>query len=252
MSDLQLRIHSSPASRGSPAQGLRAGLAGLLCGLALHAVAEPAPAVDEPYGLCGHLHNVGQYGPYDYRKDLDKLPIVLGAHFTPEVESLTRGRTSGTPGGDIDYTLRAIPNNPRALVAMVRLGEKEKTQQPAGAKYIVECYLERGIRFAPDDQIARMIYASFLIKANRFPEAAAQLGVAQQLDENNPFTQYNLGLLYFEMKDYDKALAQAQRSYAQGMRQPDLRDKLTAVGHWVEPAAESASSPASAASGAPP
>ena len=31
----------------------------------------------------------------------------MGAHFTPEVESLIRGHTTTTPGGDIDYTLRA-------------------------------------------------------------------------------------------------------------------------------------------------
>jgi hypothetical protein len=232
---------SSAADRGC----LRVGLAGLLCAAALHAGAAMA---EETSSVCGPLRSAGQYGPYDYRKDPDKLPIVLGAHFTPEVESLARGRTTTNPGGDIDYTLRAIPNNPRALVAMTRLGEKEKTQQPIGAKFIVECYFERAIRFAPDDQIVRMIYASFLIKNSRFPEAGVQLGAAAKLDEDNPFTQYNLGLLYFEMKDYGNALTQARLAYAQGLKQPELRDKLIAAGQWVEPAAEPASAPASAAS----
>jgi hypothetical protein len=68
---------------------------------------------------CGPLENA--YGPYDYRTDKAKLPIVLGAHFTPEVEALIRGATSTRPGHDIDYTLRAIPNNPRALYSMMQL-----------------------------------------------------------------------------------------------------------------------------------
>ena len=58
---------------------------------------------------CGPLAN--GYGPYDARKDPDKLPIVLGAHFTPQVEMLIKA-TTGYIGGDIDYTLRAIPNHP--------------------------------------------------------------------------------------------------------------------------------------------
>lgn len=80
-------------------------------------------------GACGPLTTA--YGPYDYRTDRDKLPIVLNNHFTAEVEALVRGKTSATPGGDIDFTLRAIPNNHRVLLAMMRLGEKEPPPNPA-------------------------------------------------------------------------------------------------------------------------
>lgn len=200
----------------------------------------PAFAQEGPSAACGALFAEGQYGPYDYRKDLDKLPIVLGAHFTPVVESLLRGTTGQRPGPDIDYTLRAIPNNPRALLAMMRLGEKEKTSQPSGSRYTVECWFERAIRFRPDDHVVRMIYTSFLTKNNRKPEAMQQLEMVLGSATDNPFTYFNVGLLYFDMDEPGKALIQAHKAMELGLTKTELRDKLQAVGKWTEPAEVSA------------
>lgn len=183
---------------------------------------------------CGTLYSQGQYGPYDYRTDRDKLPIVLGAHFTPEVEALIKGK-SGTLGGDIDYTLRAIPNNHRALIAMMRLGEKQKTPQPAGSHYSVECWFERAIRFRPDDSIVRMIYSTYLNKNGRQAEANSQLETATVYAKDNPFTHFNIGLHYFDMKNYDKALVEAHRAMALGWTRTELRDLLIGVGKWSDP-----------------
>ncbi|MET0518221.1 MAG: ABC transporter permease [Burkholderiaceae bacterium] len=224
-------------------------LAAALLAAGLTLLAGAARADEEP-SPCGPLRPPGQYGPYDNRKDLDKLSIVLGAHFLPYIEDLSRGNTSSTAGGDIDYTLRAIPNNPRALIAMMRLGEKEKKQQPQGARYTVECYFERAIRFAPDDLVVRMIYANFLINAGRNGEAAAQLDSVARNTTDNPFTHYNLGLIYFDLKDYDKSLHHAQIAYALGFQQPALRDKLQGAGRWVEPPADAASAALAAAADA--
>lgn len=195
----------------------------------------------ESGGACGPLRPPGQFGPFDYRKDVDKLPVVMNHHFTPPVEALIRGQ-EGSLGGDIDYTLRAFPNHARALVAMVNLGVKEKTMQPRGANYTVECYFERAIRFASDDAVVRMIYVTFLTTHARAQEAKAQLGAVETLAGDNPFTYYNLGLLYFELKDYDKALAHAHTALQMGVKQTGLQDKLTQVGRWREPAPEAAAS----------
>lgn len=181
---------------------------------------------------CGSLKN--GYGPYDYRVDRQHLPIVEEYHFTPEVEATIRGK-SGTVGGDLDYTLRAFPNHPRALMAMMRLGERLKTLQPPGAQYTVECYFERATRFRPDDPIVRMIYATFLQKNTRERDAMSQLGVATTLAGDNAFTHYNIGLIYFDGKKYDEALAEAQRAYGLGVPMPELREQLKAVGKWTEP-----------------
>ena len=72
----------------------------LLVLLANAVLCVPALAQDQSANIssCGALFSSGQYGPYDFRTDKQQLPIVLGAHFTPEVEALIRGTTSRTPG----------------------------------------------------------------------------------------------------------------------------------------------------------
>jgi len=195
---------------------------------------------------CGPIPIPGQYGPWDYRTDRDKLPIVLGAHFTPEVEALVRGKTS-TIGGDISYTLVTIPNNHRALIAVMRLGEKEKSTQPTGSRFSVQCWFERALTFRPDDAVVRMIYSTYLNKQGRAQEANAQLEVAMVHAKDNGFTHYNIGLHYFDMKNYDKALAQAHKALALGFTQTALRDELQKAGKWSEPPA-AAPAPAADAS----
>jgi hypothetical protein len=187
---------------------------------------------------CGPL--AASYGPFDFRTDREKLPLVVGAHFTPEVEALIRGTTNRLPGGDVAYTLRAIPNHPNALMAMMRLGEREKTPKPSGSTYTVECWFERAIRFRPDDHVVRMIYTIFLTKNNRRPEALQQLDVALNAAKDNPFTHQNIGLLYFDLGEYQRALTQAHKAIQLGLTRPELREKLQAVGKWTEPVAASA------------
>lgn len=162
------------------------------------------------------------------------MNLVQNAHFTPEVETLVRGK-SGAIGADLDYTLRAIPNNHRALIAMMRLGDKEKTAQPKGATHSVECWFTRAIQFSPDDAIVRMIYSTYLNSQRRVPDANNQLDFAATLAKDNPFTHYNLGLHYFDLKAYDKALIHAHKAIELGFTQTALRDKLQGVGKWVEP-----------------
>jgi hypothetical protein len=195
---------------------------------------------------CGGLSNT--FGPFDYRPDKykpahgdtqphsDKRLLVEGAHFRPENEALVRGNQGekSEVGGELDYTLRAFPNHHRALVAMIRLGEKQKADRPRGARYSVECWLERALRFAPDDTVARMIYVSYLIKQNRTIDAKTHLEIAERTAEDNPLTQYNIGMMHFELKNYDKALAQAHKAYAAGVVLPDLRARLEHVGQWKE------------------
>ena len=191
--------------------------------------------------VCGELSNA--YGPYDYRSDRDKLPIVEIAHFTPEVEALIRG-LSGLIGADIDYTLRAFPNHHRALLTMMRLGDRTKSVQPAGAKYTVDCYFQRAIRFKPDDTTARMLFANYLLKNGRSAEANQQMEQTLTLAGDNPFTHYNAGLVFLDLKNYEKALQQAHTAYALGFSRPELREALKKAGKWVEPPADAASMPA--------
>ncbi|MEO7559800.1 MAG: hypothetical protein ABIT23_06050, partial [Nitrosospira sp.] len=102
---------------------------------------------------CGELYASGAYGPYDYTNADDKntkLPRVEQHHFTPDVEKLIRG-SSGFLGGDLSYTLVTFPNHQRALTAMAKLALRDKTSKPHGARYSIECFFDRAMRFKPND-----------------------------------------------------------------------------------------------------
>ena len=194
---------------------------------------------------CGPLRNA--YGPFDYRTTRgDELSMVERVHFTREMENLVRGQGKSLVGGDLDYTLRAFPNHHRALLAMMRLGEREKTAKTGGAGYEVECYFVRAVTFKPDDVVSRMLFAKFLLKAKRRDEALRQLALAQPHARDNPFSQYNLGLSFLEAEKYDEALKHAHQAMALGFPRTELRAQLQAKGQWQEP------TPAASADATPP
>lgn len=219
----------------------------LMLRLTLGACLATAGAAHAQFDLCGDIAN--SYGPYDFRTDRgETLGRVERAHFPPITEALIQGKHERSrPGPDIDYTLRAYPNHHRALLAAVRLGEKFKTDPPPGMRYTAECWLVRATRFRPDDTVVRGLYAKFLIERNRRAEGLAQLKHAEANAGDNPFSHYNIGLLYFEAKEYDAALVQAHKALALGFPRTELKDRLAALGKWQEPAAEGAA-PAAAAS----
>jgi len=215
----------------------------LPCLMAAAMSIQALPAMADAEKECGTLE--WNYGPYDYRYITPhQRKLVETAHFTAGTENLTESAT-GNFGADLKYTLSVFPNHPRALLAMERLALKEKRDPPFGARYSVECFYERALRYKPDDHVPRMLYVNYLIKKNRLAEARKHLEYAVKLTEESPLTQLNAGLLYFDMKDYDKALEQAHRVIALGSDRRELRDRLTSVGRWVEPPP---AAPASAAS----
>lgn len=214
-----------------------------LCVFVLHGalLLVPLGAMAQAIERCGSLEN--HYGPFDYRTaHITQKQIVERAHFTRGVETLTRG-TTGAFGADIAYTLRVFPNHPRALLAMERLVVKEKRNPPQDGNHTIECYYERAIRFKPDDAVVRMLYVNFLIQRNTLEEARKHLDYVVETTQDSPMTQFNAGMLYMDMKDYDQALALAHRIEALGVHRPELKARLQAVGRWAEPSAAAASAP---------
>lgn len=210
----------------------------LLAGAVVFAMAGfagPATATDPLLagGTCGDLVAKGrQYGPYDYRKHPDKLPIVEQAHFTREVESLAGGATSARIGADIDYTLRAFPNHPRALYALTRYSQLHGgTSRIPGAMFPIECYFDRALRFARDDAQVHALYADYLIRHKRNDDARKQLEAAEKL-ELNPQIEYNLALAWSTLGENEKALVLAKRAYEGGVQFPALRERLMRAGVW--------------------
>ena len=195
---------------------------------------------------CGDLAN--HYGPFDYRTErTGKLQIVEHYHFDAGVEALIKGESSYI-GGDLDYVLMTSPNHHRALLSMMRLSERSKSDPPPNMKYTVDCYFDRAMRFQPDDTVVREMYAKFLTDKGRLDDAHKELQAADHYAADNALSHYNIGLLYFGLKDYDNALAQAQTAAQLGYARPELKQMLQGVGKWKEPPAAAASAPAMAAS----
>ena len=140
------------------------------------------------------------------------------------------------PGADIDYTLRAFPNNPRALLSVSRYATKMKVDRAQGLRYSAECYFERAIRFVPSDPMPKVLYASYLKDRRRNAEARTQLDEAEKVrgDPSDSDLDYNIGLLYLDLGAYDLAQRAAKRAYALGAQLPALKNKLKAAGKWQE------------------
>jgi tetratricopeptide (TPR) repeat protein len=182
---------------------------------------------------CGALENA--FGPFDYRTaPKNQKQLVEGAHFTNEVEQLIRGTTAAEPVGDLDYTLRAFPNHPRALRSLMEWGFRKKTDRPYRTHWPIWCYFDRAIRFQPDDAQVKMLYAVYLQRQGKFSAAAAQLEEAQKLVSDNANIHYNMGLVYLDLKEYEKSLDHAHRAYSLGFPLEGLRNRLTRAGKWRE------------------
>ena len=177
-----------------------------------------------------------KYGPFDYTDPdakANRLPIVEKGHFKPQVEQLIRGESSDL-GSDIDYVLRSFPNHHRALNSMSLLALREKTDRPDHSHFTVDCYFQRAIGFVPGDAIVHLLYGNYLYQVKKEQEALEQYQQAENLDPENPNILYNAGLLYFGLKQYDKALMYAKKAYASGFPLPGLRLKLQKAGQWKD------------------
>jgi len=186
---------------------------------------------------CGTPSEIpGGYGPFDYRtatQEQKHLVEIAGGHFTTSVETLQSG-TTGSIGAELGYTLGSFPNHPRALMAMIRLGQRDKTAKPHGGRYTVQCYVERAILYRPDDMTVRQIHAVYYAMQKKFDIAIADLKMVIEQEPQNANAHYNLGLAYFETGDYDTALAKARQARALGLPHPGLADKLKAKGKWKD------------------
>lgn len=248
----------APLSRNTATR--RTGLRHAL--LALSAVAACGASLAQALPAnCGRVNDHG-YGPYDYRAwkdlpthdvvtgELTPLHMVEGAHFLESCEALIWCKRGGAIGADLAYTLGAFPNHHRALVAMMRYGERTRQAKPPDAKFTVDCYFRRAVAWRPDDAIARMIYITYLIDNKRQPEAREHLKEAAKHVGDNPFTQFNLGMVALDLNEVDVAVEAARQSYGRGMPRPQLRERLQALSRWNDELATPIAAAASAASAA--
>ncbi|CAA9892804.1 TPR repeat-containing protein [Candidatus Methylobacter favarea] len=178
------------------------------------------------------------YGPYDYSKrhliPAKHLNIVEEYHFTPNVENLIAGSSSGTPYGDLDYTLRAWPNHHRALLSLIRyqLEVIKKIRKDKSIKIPPECYLQRAIHFSPNDPMAYSLYGYYLAKVGQHKNAEKFYKKALELSPENSKIEYSYALLLIDLKRNSEAVEVAKKSYQHGHPPEGLKNKLKKIGAW--------------------
>ncbi len=200
--------------------------------------ADPAPWVGESFG---GLRCTGtprkDFGPYDYRYiSKYKLGLVENNHFTPKLERLEPDsslRWGLNVPGNLNFTIRAIPNHHRALFSMLRFSLKggEYTRK---LKSKPECYFQRAINYAPDDAQVKAIFGIYLHRIGKYELAKNMYQATLELQPDNPEAHYNFGLLYFDAQEYKMALSHAKKAYEQGYPLKGLADKLLSKGFKLE------------------
>jgi len=198
---------------------------GCLVALCLAAAAARADEID-----CGSLQNA--YGPYDYTNAehrRDRIPIVEQGHFNTDVETLRKGISDIHIIGDLDYTLRAVPNHHRALATVSRFYLNGGHQ---GVYRSAECYFDRAMRFAPNDGDVYLLFGVYLHQRKKYDDAEKQYQRALELLENSADAHYDIALLYADMGRWDEAKREAIRAYQLGYPLEGLKNRLRRHGSW--------------------
>ena len=87
---------------------------------------------------------------------------------------------------------------------------------------------------APTDAAVRLLQGIYFMKVNRPEDTRTSLKVALDLEPDSAEINYNAGLVYVDLREYDSALRHARRAYELGYPLPGLRNKLKRLGAWEE------------------
>ena len=200
---------------------------------------------------CGPLRNLGDIGPWDYAdpsssattvdNPMGRITRVENVHFFPDVRNLnTKVLPIDRLTEEIHYTLRAFPNHPQALFAISRLERLAGGKLPKRSATIytpqvtADCFFDRALRFRPDDKDVRIVYGIHLHLRGKFKDALDQYQIAEAKGADSSFFYYNLGLLYADMKNWERAVEYGQKAYNSGLDLPGLRQRLERAGYKIQ------------------
>ncbi len=148
-------------------------------------------------------------------------------HLGPGIAKLKAGQYSQAYD-ELNFMLAYFPNHPQALTLASELCDLKWKN----LRCDVEPLFERAIARNPNASQTYLVYGIHLQRANRLPQAIEAYKKSILLYPESGNAHYNLGLAYFDAKQFDLANQHANLSYALGMRLPGLREKLTRAGKW--------------------
>jgi tetratricopeptide (TPR) repeat protein len=126
------------------------------------------------------------------------------------------------------FILYLFPNSPQALNGMSELCVTKWKSPNCDA----DSWFEKAIAVNPGIATTWTLYGIHLQREKHAAEAIEKFEHALKLRPDDINAHYNMGLAYFELKEYGKANEQAQISYSLGAPLPGLRDLLKREGRW--------------------
>ena len=172
-----------------------------------------------------------QAGRWWEAKNVHGRPGIAALQHDP-FDEISYGRAAH----EFDYLLRAYPNHPQILHAVIEL-EFRRRNAPVrllAAETPPECYLLRAISFRPNQAHIYQLLALYFHRLDRLDEAIAQYEHALKLDPNAAEIHYNLAFAYLENGNNNAALSAAKKAYLLGYPLPGLRRKMQNLGIWVD------------------
>jgi tetratricopeptide (TPR) repeat protein len=128
---------------------------------------------------------------------------------------------------EFEFILGEYPNHPRALLLLAEMCSKWKSPTCN-----VDGLFEKAVDVNPRVAATYVVRGLYYHRTGRLDNAIASYNRALELDPNSLNANYNLGLAYFDQKQYARANEAAQRAYLNGAPLPGLRNKLQSVGAW--------------------
>jgi tetratricopeptide (TPR) repeat protein len=173
-----------------------------------------------------------QEGNHDYytaqstKGTIDLLTAVEKYHLPGAYDGLA-GKHYYYAFGEVKFILHYFPNHPKALMLMSAIcnGWQSPDCNP-------DEWFEKAVSRNPAVSETYVLYGIDLHRRKRFDAAVKNYKQALEIDPISLNAHYNLGLAYVDLKQYELANQQAQKSYALGAPFPGLRERLKRVGAW--------------------
>jgi tetratricopeptide (TPR) repeat protein len=129
---------------------------------------------------------------------------------------------------DLEFILRYFPNHPQALAMMADICDV----QWKDPRCDTNGWFQKAIERNPGAAQTWLVYGIHLQYINQPSAAIDSYKKSIELNPSSANAHYNLGLAYFDNRQFELANRQAQLAALLGMSLPGLRDKLTRTGKW--------------------
>ena len=175
------------------------------------------PAVSEPTPGCGTFQYEREHvGPLDYRTHPSQ---DAEARRGLPLHAQGRDAAQGTEQHDRWRPRVHAERHPEPPARPAHHGEyfkRTRAGRDAGNGDGPACWFDRAVAYRPDDPTVRILYADELLKQGKRNEVLSQLQVAEEHASESATMHYNLGLLYLDLKDFDRSVEHARQGLRAG------------------------------------